>query len=105
MFFDWHDLLFKIKTKNFISHLAQMLFNLNFCALLLDIVKHTAWLNNFEGTLIIRTLGPDKLNWKPIIAELAATDSRNFLLDIPYWYAKDFLVLVRLYLLFIIDLL
>ncbi|KAM3182156.1 hypothetical protein ACTXT7_012952 [Hymenolepis weldensis] len=59
----------------------------------IDIVKHTAWLNNFEGTLIIRTLGPDKFNWKPIIAELAATESRNFLLDIPYWYAKDFLVL------------
>ncbi|KAM7536292.1 hypothetical protein Aperf_G00000083487 [Anoplocephala perfoliata] len=58
-----------------------------------NIVKHTAWLNNFEGTLVIRTLGPDRAKWKPIIAELATTDNRNFLLDIPYWYAKDFLVL------------
>ncbi|KAL5962275.1 Glutamate receptor ionotropic kainate 2 [Taenia solium] len=58
-----------------------------------DIVKHTAWLNNFEGTLVIRTLGADRSKWKAIVAELASSDVRNFLLDIPYWYAKDFLVL------------
>lgn len=59
-----------------------------------DIVKHTAWLNNFEGTLVIRTLGADRSKWKAIVAELASSDVRNFLLDIPYWYAKNFLVLV-----------
>ncbi|CUT99119.1 Glutamate receptor ionotropic kainate 2 [Echinococcus multilocularis] len=58
-----------------------------------NIVKHTAWLNNFEGTLVIRTLGADRFKWKAIVAELASSDARNFLLDIPYWYAKDFLVL------------
>ncbi|VDD80056.1 unnamed protein product, partial [Mesocestoides corti] len=58
-----------------------------------SIVKHAAWLNNFEGTLVVRTLGPDRSKWKAIISELANTDVRNYLIDIPYWYAKDFLVL------------
>ncbi|KAL7057809.1 hypothetical protein AAHC03_016425 [Spirometra sp. Aus1] len=55
--------------------------------------KFEALLNSFEGTVLVRIWGDNSTRWKEIMAELAGNIERNFLLDLPYWRVKDFLVL------------
>ncbi|VDN41066.1 unnamed protein product [Dibothriocephalus latus] len=56
--------------------------------------KFEALLNSFEGTVLVRIWGDNSTRWKEIMAELAGNIERKFLLDLPYWRVKNFLVLV-----------
>nr|QQY02560.1 glutamate receptor ionotropic 3 [Cryptocotyle lingua] len=56
------------------------------------LLKFTTLVHNFEGTSKVKTWDSTSASAKSMIAELSSSLEKTFLIDIPAWQARDFLV-------------
>ncbi|TGZ62499.1 hypothetical protein CRM22_007409 [Opisthorchis felineus] len=57
------------------------------------LLKFTTLVNSFEGTAKVKTWNSGSASAKSMMAELSSSSEKTFLIDIPAWQARDFLVM------------
>ena len=70
--------------------------NSTLCFLFLALLKYEELLNNFKDFILVHQWRRQQGNYMYVLKRLRAAKIQRFLVDIPYWKVKQFLIIVSM---------